>query len=343
MSTPRTLDNLHPALRRCWHPVATAKELDAGPVKVTLIGDEFVVARLEGELTALPNKCAHRGAPLSAGTVVDGCLECAYHGYRYDSAGHCVRIPSQSSEIPIPARAHLPVPAGVTERYGVVWIAPEDPIPPLPECAEFGQEGWVAISADPQRWHAGAAQMQDNFIDYAHFAYRHGKTFGTADEIDISADPEVERDGWTFRGSHFHMVLDPEAPPGSDRKAQPRDFNLTYIAPFTLISRITYPNRNLNTVIFQTLQPETLDTTRAFGYMIRDDMAELGVTQIEAPPDFEDEISGEDRDLLEQFSTRAMPLDLNAELHTKADRHTVEMRRILSDLVDRAGADAGGA
>jgi len=341
MTAPRTMDNVHPALRRCWHPVARLADLEDGPLKATLVGEEYVVARLGNDVTVLPNRCAHRGAPLSAGAIADGCIECAYHGYRYDGRGHCVRIPSQSSDIPIPARAHLQPPAAVTERYGIVWVAPDDPIPPLPECPEFGQPGWVAIGAEPQRWHAGAAQMQDNFIDYAHFAYRHGKTFGTEDEIDISADPEVERDGWSFRGYHFHMVMDPEEPRGPGRKAQPRDFHLTYIAPFTLISRITYPNRNLTTVLFQVLQPETVDSTRAFGYMIRNDMAELGVTEIEAPPDFEDEISAEDRLLLEQFSTRAMPLDLTAELHTKADRHTVEMRRILSELVDRYEQETG--
>jgi vanillate O-demethylase monooxygenase subunit len=330
----RRLANDAPALRACWHPVGYSREVDPGPVAVTLLGEPYVLVRLDDQVTALPGFCPHRGAPLAAGRIVDGTLQCAYHGYRYAADGTCVRIPSQDAALPVPSRAHLCLPAAVSERYGIVWIAPEPPLTPLPEVPEFGAPGWVAIAGGSQRWNAGAAQMQDNFIDYAHFAYRHASTFGDEDEIDISAEPTVERDGWTFTGSHFHMVKDPEDPAGPDAAVGPRQFHLTYVAPFVLITRVTYPNTGLVTVLFQMMQPETADTTRIFGYMIRNDMAELGVKELEAPPDFEDRISEEDRWLLEQFPNRAMPIDLQAELHTRADRHTVELRRILNDLVD---------
>ncbi len=47
------LDNTHPMLRRCWHPVARLEELaDGGPLAVELLGEHWCVARLDGQLAA---------------------------------------------------------------------------------------------------------------------------------------------------------------------------------------------------------------------------------------------------------------------------------------------------
>jgi len=50
---------------------------------------------------ALPNRCAHRGALLSRGTVVDGTLACRYHGWRDAGTGKCVHIPGS---YPLPTK-----------------------------------------------------------------------------------------------------------------------------------------------------------------------------------------------------------------------------------------------
>jgi vanillate O-demethylase monooxygenase subunit len=56
----------------------------------------------EGKLVSFDDRCVHKRMPLSEGVVLsDGVLECPYHGFCYDGAGHCVRIPSQL-DLPIP-------------------------------------------------------------------------------------------------------------------------------------------------------------------------------------------------------------------------------------------------
>ena len=86
MGSDRWFDNVHPALRKCWHPVAWASEMPGdGPIAVELMGEHWCVARLDGVLTAVRDECPHRLSPLSAGTIVDGTLQCAYHGYRFDA------------------------------------------------------------------------------------------------------------------------------------------------------------------------------------------------------------------------------------------------------------------
>ena len=48
----------------------------------------------------------------------------------------------------------------------------------------------------------------------------------------------------------------------------------------------------------------------------------------------------EDLALQRQFDDLSLPLELSAEVHTRADKNTVELRRVLADLVAQATAAA---
>ncbi len=68
---------------------------DATPTKVKAGINDLVLVRLGDTVHALHATCAHAGGPLDKGTVVDGCLQCPWHGARYRLAdGHVVRGPS---------------------------------------------------------------------------------------------------------------------------------------------------------------------------------------------------------------------------------------------------------
>jgi hypothetical protein len=47
-------------------------------------------------------------------------------------------------------------------------------------------------------------------------------------------------------------------------------------------------------------------------------------------------VGAEDKALLEKAHLKAVPLDQRYEVHTKSDRVTLEMRRILMDVVSLA-------
>ena len=81
--------NLHPSLRRAWHPVCREDELGDGPLGVQLLGEWFVLYRAGDAVRALPDRCPHRYAPLSAGRVVGDELQCAYQGFRFRGDGRC--------------------------------------------------------------------------------------------------------------------------------------------------------------------------------------------------------------------------------------------------------------
>ena len=68
---------------------------DATPTKVKAGINDLVLVRQGDAVRALHATCAHAGGPLDKGTVVDGCLQCPWHGARYRLAdGHVVRGPS---------------------------------------------------------------------------------------------------------------------------------------------------------------------------------------------------------------------------------------------------------
>ncbi|RFU21430.1 Rieske 2Fe-2S domain-containing protein [Geodermatophilus marinus] len=120
-----------------WYPVARAAEVGTRPVPVGAAGRAYVVVRLRpgAEVSAFPARCPHRLVPLAAASVVDGRLQCAHHGWRFDADGRCVHIPSLGPEGTPPPRADLAVPWAVEERHGWVWLAPErtaGPVPPRP-------------------------------------------------------------------------------------------------------------------------------------------------------------------------------------------------------------------
>ena len=84
-------------------------------------------------------------------------------------------------------------------------------------------------------------------------------------------------------------------------------------------------------------QPVDATTTKLYCFDLRNDIAD-GRTTVEETVAFQIAVAEEDKVLLERIVDKATPLDLTAEVHTRADRITLEMRRVLADLVARPPA-----
>ena len=126
----------------------------------------------DGSPTAILDRCPHRGAPLSAGRVEEGCIRCPYHGWRLDVAGACVEIPG------------LPkAPAGgwpgvkhfhTREMHGLIWIRmdPEGESKPVISAGLSDRERFSTVV-----WTAEAEgellDVLENFLDATHTHYVH--------------------------------------------------------------------------------------------------------------------------------------------------------------------------
>ena len=91
-----------------WYPTVLSTDLADTPQKVRMLGQDFAVFRdSEGRPHCLANTCTHRGGSLAGGKIKGDCIECPYHGWQFDGAGVCHRIPSLGPEGKIPARARV--------------------------------------------------------------------------------------------------------------------------------------------------------------------------------------------------------------------------------------------
>jgi phenylpropionate dioxygenase-like ring-hydroxylating dioxygenase large terminal subunit len=329
-----TLSNTDAALRRCWHPVARPAEVTERPMRVMLLGEPWVLYRADGRIVAFADRCPHRHTPLSIGHCEAGVLQCAYHGWRFDGAGTCVEIPALGPGATIPPAARLSPPAGLAESHGMVFLAPEEPIAPLGSVPEADDPAFAVGELPTLVARASAGLLADNFLDVAHFPFVHAGTFG-ADEAALVPPYTVGRDGWSFTMSYEHSFAnreDPGVAAGTRPLVQTRRLTYRLDAPFHLRLRIDFVDAGGTNVIGFFIQPETDESCRLFTTLWRDDLAQDSARLAEAI-EFEVAVLREDLLIQEAFDDLVLPLGPTAEVHTRADRTTLELRRVLSDLV----------
>jgi phenylpropionate dioxygenase-like ring-hydroxylating dioxygenase large terminal subunit len=104
------------------YPILEARALRRWPLGVRRFGESLVLWRdASGAPVCMIDRCPHRGAALRAGRVLDGELECPWHGFRFAPDGACTRIPCSGRDARIP-RAMRTAPLPVRERYGLLWL-----------------------------------------------------------------------------------------------------------------------------------------------------------------------------------------------------------------------------
>src|ERR1041385_5261181 len=75
------INHMSTMLRDYWYIACAASRLGAAPLAIKVLDQELVVFKdASGGAHALLDRCCHRGARLSLGTVTDGALACGYHG-----------------------------------------------------------------------------------------------------------------------------------------------------------------------------------------------------------------------------------------------------------------------
>ena len=328
-----------PALRECWHPVAFGRDLADRPVRADLLGEPLVLWRgQDGGPRANLDLCVHRGTALSLGWISGDELVCPYHGWHYAADGRCVAIPQLEDPSRVPAKARIPA-YRAQERYGLVWVALDEPRWPLPEVPELEDDGWAALTAGPYRWECDAARQVENFTDFGHFPWVHPGLLGDPSR------PVVPRYEVRTEGHVLHYsVVRPEAENseefpvfGNDQAGPPeRRSRYELHLPYTIALRLGWGGER-GMVYFFASQPESAD--RCTGYVM------IGRNYNLDQPDqviqeFEDTIFGQDQVVVESQRPERVPFDLAAELHLKFDAVAVAYRKAMRSLGLAAAAPA---
>src|SRR5262249_34559412 len=89
-------------LRRFWVPALLSDELpqgDGDPIRTRTLGEDLVAFRdTNGTVGMVGAFCPHRRAPLYFGRNEECGLRCVYHGWKFDTTGQCIDMPSEPPE-----------------------------------------------------------------------------------------------------------------------------------------------------------------------------------------------------------------------------------------------------
>jgi len=118
-----------------WYPLALSSAIEAGTsAGAVLDGQEIVVWRdSSGMAHAWEDRCPHRGMKMSFGFVRGDHIACLYHGWEYDQAGQCRKIPAHP-DLEVPKTICMKT-YGAAESGGMIWVtlAGDAPAPALPD------------------------------------------------------------------------------------------------------------------------------------------------------------------------------------------------------------------
>ena len=192
-------------MRQYWLPAAMSSELkrDAAPTRLLLLGEQLIAFRdSAGRVGVMDHKCPHRCASLFLGRNEEGGLRCVYHGWKYDTEGNCIDMPSVPAERDfkhlVKAKAYKTV-----ERNGLVWVymGERKEAPPLPQIeATLIPEAEVQINFAQRE--CNWLQALEGDIDTSHFGFLHA---GSVEPDMLPADALL-RYTVTNRAPDYHVA-----------------------------------------------------------------------------------------------------------------------------------------
>jgi phenylpropionate dioxygenase-like ring-hydroxylating dioxygenase large terminal subunit len=117
-------------LRGFWYaPLCSGQLRGTKLLQAMLLGVPLVIGRdAQGRAFAMRDTCPHRGMPLSAGRMVDGHLECPYHGWKFDGrTGQCKEIPSLTGKEGLNVEKIYAGHFACEEADGYIWVYVPEP------------------------------------------------------------------------------------------------------------------------------------------------------------------------------------------------------------------------
>ncbi|XP_010417243.1 PREDICTED: protein TIC 55, chloroplastic [Camelina sativa] len=166
--------------REEWYPLYLTRNVpEDAPLGLTVFDRQIVLYRDgEGTLRCYEDRCPHRLAKLSEGQLIDGRLECLYHGWQFEGDGKCVKIPQLPASAKIPKAACVKT-YEVKDSQGVVWVWMSTKTPPNPEklpwFEHFARPGFFDISTTHELPYDHSILLE-NLMDPAHVPISHDRT-----------------------------------------------------------------------------------------------------------------------------------------------------------------------
>ena len=303
-----------------WTPVIEAKHIRRKAVRVVVAGEPIVLFRdRHGTIGALIDRCPHRGAALSLGRVSeDGCLECPFHGWRFDRAGVNQHIPFN----PDAKRDRLGAAALPARQIAdLIWIrtSPGAQISDEPVAPDGLTKVGLARTYVERLWNCHWTRAMENMLDSPHLPFVHRRTIGRAMRRRLRADTRMdvtwEETPW---GGRARASQDGETSPAF----------LDYYRPNMMVLNIPVPGKHLR--IHALVIPEEMGRTRLILAGSRD-FARTSLLN----PWFSWQngyIANEDKAVVESGGSMEVP-PASMELSVATDKATLQFRKYYYDVL----------
>ncbi|MBT0666773.1 aromatic ring-hydroxylating dioxygenase subunit alpha [Novosphingobium profundi] len=238
-----------------WVPLGLARTIAADRPFAFVVADERIVVFRDahGRLSALHDRCPHRGVALSLGRIEKGELQCPFHGWRFDGAGACTHVPwnPQARRDSLGATA-LPV----CEVAGVVWLYTGLTAIGTPSIPEILTRPGLRLSAQTFLWNVHWTRVMENMLDAPHLPFVHKGTIGRALKGKSERRMDME---WRETATGAQIV--------ATREGEAARTALRYHYPNVMELAIDPGGRTLRLLAVCT--PERLNRTRLTLYTVR--------------------------------------------------------------------------
>ena len=202
--------------RQCWYPVCFVRDLPTNcPYSFSLYDESFVLFKnKDGQFVCLTDRCPHRAARLSDGQIIDGRIECLYHGWQFGTGGECLHIPQLPEDATIPVKACVSS-FPVVERQGIIWmwadVGEAGDVDLIPTIAELDDEPGLFCADYIRDLPYDQTYFIENVIDPAHVYISHDGILGERE----NAQPlEIEVISSSIEGirGRWRLTRQPNAP-----------------------------------------------------------------------------------------------------------------------------------
>ncbi len=220
-------------IREQWYVVLESNQVGNKPISALRLGEKMVFWRDgQGVVRCAVDRCPHRGAALSKGSITNNHLQCPFHGFEFNAQGMCVHIPANGRGGNIPKSMRLQS-YPTYEEHGFIWIwwgdsAPKD----KPEFFDnIGNEFQYTSVQDA--WNTHYSRVIENQLDVAHLPFIHKKTIGRGGRTVVDG-PLVEWHGEKLLYTYVFNRKDDGTParkPSELSAAQSSSVHLEFIMP----------------------------------------------------------------------------------------------------------------
>jgi phenylpropionate dioxygenase-like ring-hydroxylating dioxygenase large terminal subunit len=196
-----------------WYVILDSKELKKKkPLLVKRFNENLALWRDEnGDPCCIADRCCHRGVSLSCGKIVNGQIECPFHGFLYDKSGKITLIPANGRNKPVPEPMKV-LSYKTSEAYGFIWIWWGDIEKATSEPFFFKELEKYSYSTIKDHWSVHYSRAIENQLDVVHLPFVHKTTIGRGNKTLVNG-PVVIRENKLITFYVYNMVDDGKTTP----------------------------------------------------------------------------------------------------------------------------------